>query len=89
MTNIQEEEIIFMAGREKQKITHKVVLIRLAADFSTERLSARRDKQEIFQVIKTKGLHHRLLHPARLSKRVSSIKWGPNCLFSKRCWAFY
>ena len=41
--------------------------IRLAADFSTETLPTRRQWQEIFQVMKNKGLQPRLLYPARLS----------------------
>ena len=41
--------------------------IRLAADFPTEMLQARREWQEIFQVMKTKGLQPRLLYPAKLS----------------------
>ena len=39
----------------------------LAADFSTETLQARREGQEIFQVVKSKGLQPRLLYPARPS----------------------
>ena len=45
----------------------KGALIRLAADFSTETLQARREWQGILQVMKTKGLQPRLLYPARLS----------------------
>ena len=42
----------------------------LAADFSTETLQARREGQEIFQVMKTRDLQPRLLYPARLSKKI-------------------
>ena len=41
--------------------------MRLAADFSMETLQARRERQEIFQVMKTKGLQLRLLYTAMLS----------------------
>ena len=40
---------------------------RLPADFSMEALQARRERQEIFQLMKSKGLQPRLLYPARLS----------------------
>ena len=39
---------------------------RLSADFSTETLQAIRDWNEIFNVMKNKGLQTRLLYPARL-----------------------
>ena len=42
-------------------------MIKLAADFSMEMLQARKDWQEIFQVMKNKGLQPRLLYLARLS----------------------
>ena len=41
--------------------------MRLAADFSMETLQARRESQEIFQVMKSKGLQPRLLYPAKFS----------------------
>ena len=41
--------------------------MRLAADFSTETQQARREWQEIFQVMKSKGLQPILLYLARLS----------------------
>ena len=44
--------------------------MRLSADFSKETLQARRRWQEVFQVMKGKGLHPRLLYPAKLSFRM-------------------
>ena len=44
--------------------------MRLAADFSMETLQARREWQEIFQVMRTRGLQPRLLYPARLSIKI-------------------
>ena len=60
--------------REKETITYKVVHIpgvpvRLPADFS-KNLQTRRDWKEVFQVIKGKDLHSRLLYPAKLSLRM-------------------
>ena len=67
MAKFQDKERILKAGREKQEVTYKGAPIRLAADLSLEMLQARRDWQEIFQVMKNKGLQPRLLYPARLS----------------------
>ena len=41
--------------------------MRLSADFSKENLQARSDWKEVFQVMKSKDLHPRLLYPAKLS----------------------
>ena len=67
MAKVQDKERIFKAAREKQEVTYKGAPIRLAADFSMEMLPARREWQEIFQIMKTRGLQPRLLYPARLS----------------------
>ena len=56
-------------------ITYKGVPIRLSADFSKATLWARSAWQEVFQVMKGKGLHPRLLYPAKLSfRREGKIK---------------
>ena len=65
-----KQERILQAAREKEIITYKGVPIRLSADFSKETLQARRDWQEVFQVIKGKDLHPRLLYPTKLSFRM-------------------
>ena len=44
--------------------------IRLPSDFSKETLQARRGWQEVFQVMKGKDLHPRLLYPAKLLFRM-------------------
>ena len=49
MANLQGEERIFKAAREKQEVTYKGAPIRLATDFSMETLQARREWQKIFQ----------------------------------------
>ena len=58
---------ILKEAREKQEVTYKGAPIRLAADFSMKTLQARREWQEILQVMKTKVLQPRKLYPARLS----------------------
>ena len=70
LDKIKQKERILEAAREKDTVTYKGVPIRLSADFSTETLQARRDWQEVFKVMKGKGLHPRLLYPAKLSFRM-------------------
>ena len=43
-----------------------------SADFLMETLKARRERQEIFKVIKSKNLQPRLLYPAKLSFRITA-----------------
>ena len=66
LPKIKQKERILKAAREKNTITYKGVPTRLSADFSKETLQARRDWQEVFQIMKGKGLHPRLLYPAKL-----------------------
>ena len=58
------------AAREKDTVTYKGVPIRLSGDFSKLTLQARRGWKEVFQVMKGKELHPRLLYPAKLSFRI-------------------
>ena len=58
------------AAREKNTVTYNGVPIRLLADFSKENLQARRGGKEVFEVIKGKDLHPRLLYPVKLSFRM-------------------
>ena len=79
MAKFKDKERILKAAREKQLITCKGALIRLLADYATETLQIRREWQETFQVMKSKGLQPRLLHPARLSfKMEGKIRSFPN-----------
>ena len=67
MAKLQDKERILKAAREKQEVIYKGAPIRLVADFSMEILQAKREWQEIFQVMKTRGLQPRLISPARIS----------------------
>ena len=58
------------AAREKETVTYKGVPIRLSADFSKETLQARRGWKEVFEVMKGKDLHPRLLCLAKLLFRM-------------------
>ena len=70
LPKIKEKEKILKAAREKDTVTYRGVPVRLSADFSKETLQARRGWQEVFQVMKGKDLHPRLLYPAKLSFRM-------------------
>ena len=61
LPKIKEKERILKAAREKETVTYRGVSIRLSADFSKETLQARRGWKEVFQVMKGKDLHPRLL----------------------------
>ena len=79
LAKIKEKERILKAAREKETIPYKGVPIRLSADFSRENLQARRGWKEVFQVMKGKDLHPRLLYPGKLSFRMGGqIKCFPD-----------
>ena len=64
------KERILKAAREKETVTYQGVPIRLSSNFSKETLQARRGWKEVFEVMKGKDLHPRLLYPAKLSFRM-------------------
>ena len=66
MAKFKEKERILKAAREKQ-LAYNGAPIRVAANFSTQTLQARREWHEIFQVTKSKGLQPRILYPIRFS----------------------
>ena len=70
LPKIKDKERILEAARETDTVTSKGLPIRLSADFSKETLRARRGWKEVFQVMKDKDLHPRLLYPAKLSFRM-------------------
>ena len=66
----KQKERILEAAREKDTVTYKGLPIRLSADFSKETLQARMYRKEVYEVMKGKDLHPRLLYPAQLSFRM-------------------
>ena len=70
LAKMKQKERILEAAREKETVTYKGVPIRLSPDFTKVTLQARRGWKEVFQVMKGKGLHPRLLYPAKLSFRM-------------------
>ena len=76
LAKIKDKERILKAANEKETVIYKGVPIRLSADFLKETLQARRGWKE---VMKGKGLHPRLLYPAKLSFRMEGqIKCFPD-----------
>ena len=70
LPKIKDKERILKAATEKETVTYQGVPIRLSADFSKETVHARRSWKEVFEVMKGKDLHPRLLYPAKLSFRM-------------------
>ena len=78
LLKIKDKERILEAAREKETVVYKGVPIRLSADFSRD-LAGKKGWKEIFQVMKGKDLHSRLLYPAKLSFRMEGqIKCFPD-----------
>ena len=69
LTKNKNKERILKAAREKQQVTYKGNPICLTADLSAEILQARREWQDIFQVLKGKNIP-RLLYLARISFKI-------------------
>ena len=61
LPKIKDKERILKASTGKETVTYKGVPIRVLADFSKETLQARRGWKEVFEVMKGKDLHPRLL----------------------------
>ena len=56
---------------EKQQVTYKRNPICLTADLSAETLQARREWQDIFNVLKGTNPQPRFLYPARISFKIN------------------
>ena len=79
LPKIKYKERILKEATGKERVTYKGVPIRLSADFSKETLQARWAWQDVFEVMKGKDLHPRLLYPAKLSFRMErQIKCFPD-----------
>ena len=67
LTKTKHKERILKVAREKQQVMYKGNPIHLTANLSAEILQARRERQDIFKVLKAKTLQPRLLYLARIS----------------------
>ena len=79
LANNKDKEKILKAARDKRALTYKGRPIRLMTDLSTETRQARKEWQEIFNVMNRKNMQPRILYPASLSFRIEGeIKVFPN-----------
>ncbi|KAF0878913.1 LORF1 protein, partial [Crocuta crocuta] len=70
---------ILKAARSKRALTHKGKPIRVVTDLLTETRQARKQWQEIFNVMNKKNIQPRILYQASLSFRIEGqIKVFPN-----------
>ena len=60
------------AAREKKSLTYKGRQIRLAADLSIETWQARKEWQDIFNVLNQKNMQPRIRYPSRLSFKIEA-----------------
>ena len=67
LTKAKHKEIILKATREEQQVTYKGNPIHLTGALSAETLQARREWQDIYEVLKGKDLKPRLLYLTRIS----------------------
>ena len=65
LTKTKHKERILKAAREKQRVTYKGNPIHLTADLSAETLQARREWQDIFQVLKGKKSTTKIAVPGK------------------------
>ena len=70
LAKTKHKERILKVAREKQQVTYKGNPICLTADLSAEILQARRERQDIFKVLKGENPQPRLLYPARISFKI-------------------
>ena len=73
-----DKERILIAARDKRALTYKGSHIRVAADLSTETWQARREWQEIYNVLNRKNMQPRIPYPVRLSSRLEETKTFPD-----------
>ena len=79
LAKYKDKEKILKAARDKGALTYKGRPIRLVTDLSTETRQARKEWQEIFNVINRKNMQPRILYPANLSSRIEGeLKVFPN-----------
>ena len=79
LAKYKDKEKILKAARDRRALTYKGRPIRLVTDLSSETWQARKEWQEIFNVMNRKNMQPRSLYPASLSFRIEGdIKVFPN-----------
>ena len=70
LTKTKHKERTLKVPREKQQVTYKGNPICLTANLSAETLQAKKEWQDLSEVLKRKNLHPRLLYLARTLFRI-------------------
>ena len=79
LAKYKDKERILKAARDKWALTYKGRHIMVVADLSTESWQARKEWQEIFNVMNRKNMQPIILYPESLSfKMEGEIKVFPN-----------
>ena len=79
LAKYKDKEKILRAARDKRALTYKERPIRLMTNLSSETWQARKEWQDIFNVMNRKNMQLRILYPANLSFRIEGeIKVFPN-----------
>ena len=66
----KDKERILKAARDKHALIYRGRPVRVVMDLSTESWQARKEWQEIFNVMNRKNMQPRILYPASLSFRM-------------------
>ena len=56
MPKVKDKKRILKEAREKKLVTYRGITLTLSVDFSKETLQARREWQELFEVMKSRDL---------------------------------
>ena len=78
LAEYKDKERIMKAARGKRTLTYKGRHVRVVEDLATETWQARKEWQDIFNVINRKNKQPRILYPASLSFRIGEIQVFPN-----------
>ena len=79
LAKYKDKERVLKAARDKRALTYKGRHVRVVADPSAETWQARREWQEIVNVLIRKNTQPRILYPASLSFRIKGeIKVFPD-----------
>ena len=79
LAKYKDKERTLKAARDKWALTYKGRHIRVVADLSTETWQARKEWQDIFNMLNGKNMQPIILYPASLSFRIEGeLKVIPN-----------
>ncbi|KAL6030409.1 hypothetical protein STEG23_017097 [Scotinomys teguina] len=71
--NIQNNERILRAAKEKGQLTYKGRPIRITPEFSMETFQARRSWSDVIQTLRDHGCQPRIIYPAKLSITIVGV----------------